>query len=345
MKTRELGISGRKIVWVDENIPLMGHIAFGVVDRGTNIIQVRPTTICHLNCIYCSVDAGPYSRHRVTEYIVKLDWLVEWVKALVKYKGVDDIEALIDGVGDPATYPRIVDLVSELKNINGVRVVALQTRGYVLDHELVEELAEAGLDRINLSIDTLNPVKARFLQGVEWFDASRVIEVAEYIARETSIDLHIAPVWVPGLNDEDIEEIIVWAKKIGAGKRWPALGIQKYLVHKYGRKPRGVKPMSWNEFWRKLRELEKKYNVKLIHDKSAFNFHEAPSPPPPYKIGESVKVRVVENGWLRGEKLGVPPRRDRVITIVDAEEIPLNTSIRVRIIDNKNNIFIAKPLL
>jgi uncharacterized Fe-S cluster-containing radical SAM superfamily enzyme len=49
-----------KIVFkIRRPIPLVGHIAFGVIDRGTNIIQVRPTSLCNLNCIFCSVDAGP----------------------------------------------------------------------------------------------------------------------------------------------------------------------------------------------------------------------------------------------------------------------------------------------
>ncbi len=337
-------IRPRKLVWIDEEIPLLGHIAFGVVDRGTNIIQVRPTTLCHLNCIYCSVDAGPYSKYRLTEYMVKLDWLIEWVKYVVKYKSVDDVEALIDGVGEPLTYPYIVELVQELKDINGIRVVALQTRGYLLTRELVDELNEAGLDRINLSIDTLDAEKARYMQGSKWFNVLEVKEVTEYVLSNTNIDVHIAPVWVPGINDKDIEDIIEWAKKIGAGRKWPALGIQKYLVHRYGRKPRGVKPLPWRNFWRNLRELEQKHGVKLIHDPKAFNFHKAPSPIPPYRVGETVRIRIVEDGWLKGEKLGVPRNNDRVITVVRASDIPLGAKIKTKIIENKNNIFIAKPL-
>ncbi len=337
-------IRPRRLVWIDEKIPLLGHIAFGVVDRGTNIIQVRPTTLCHLNCIYCSVDAGPYSKHRLTEYMVKLDWLVEWVKYIVRYKSVNDIEALIDGVGEPLTYPYIVELVQELKDIKGIRVVALQTRGYLLTRRLVDELDEVGLDRINLSIDTLDVEKAKYIQGSEWFNVLEVKEITEYILSNTSIDVHIAPVWVPGINDKDIEDIIEWVKKIKAGRKWPALGIQKYLVHRYGRKPRGVKPVSWRDFWGKLRELERKHGIKLIHDPKAFNFHRAPSPPPPYRRGEKIKVRIVEEGWLRGEKLGVPKNNDRVITVVDASRIPLNTTVKIRIIENNNNIFIARPL-
>ena len=40
-------------------IPLMGTNYFGVIDRGTNIIEVKPLTSCNISCIFCSVDEGP----------------------------------------------------------------------------------------------------------------------------------------------------------------------------------------------------------------------------------------------------------------------------------------------
>ena len=39
-------------------IPLMGTNYFGLIDRGTNIIEIKPITSCNLGCIYCSVDEG-----------------------------------------------------------------------------------------------------------------------------------------------------------------------------------------------------------------------------------------------------------------------------------------------
>ena len=52
-------------VTYESGIPLIGCIAFGLIDRGTNLIQIRPFTGCPLSCIFCSVDAGPRSRNRV----------------------------------------------------------------------------------------------------------------------------------------------------------------------------------------------------------------------------------------------------------------------------------------
>ncbi|HDD34251.1 MAG TPA: radical SAM protein, partial [Thermofilaceae archaeon] len=54
----------RAVFRVGPPIPLIGHLAFGIVDRGTNLLQIRPTSSCPLSCVFCSVDAGPASKRR-----------------------------------------------------------------------------------------------------------------------------------------------------------------------------------------------------------------------------------------------------------------------------------------
>ncbi len=61
----------QKIINVGSEIPLIGTIMFGLIDRGTNLIQVRPTSLCNLNCPYCSVDSGEESKTRVSAYVVE----------------------------------------------------------------------------------------------------------------------------------------------------------------------------------------------------------------------------------------------------------------------------------
>lgn len=299
--------------------------------------------MCPLSCIFCSTDAGPKSRHRLTEYVVDLDLLIEWFEYIVKFKGEKKIEAHIDTVGDPLAYPRLVELVQRLSEVKGVEVISLQTHGVLLTEKIVDELAEAGLSRINLSIDALDPLLAKKLAGTERYDLHHVMRIAEYIASKPNIDLLIAPVWVPGINDHEIPKIIEYALKIGAGKKWPALGIQKYEAHKRGRKPRGVKPMSWGQFYRKLAELEKKYKTKLILRPEDFGIHKRPMIPILYQKGEKVLVEIVEKGWLKGELLAVDKKRQRVITVVETQ-VPIGTKMYVKIIANKHNLYIAKPL-
>ena len=340
-------IQGRPLVriGVDVEAPLIGSIAFGLIDRGTNIIQVRPVSFCNLCCIMCSTDAGPCSRWRQAEYWVDLDLIVEWFKGLVKFKGCKHIEAHIDTVGEPTLYSKLIDLVQELKNINGVEVVSMQTHGQNLSVDKVEELEDAGLDRVNLSIDTLDPRLAKYIQGAAWYNIEKVISVAEYLVQNTKIDLHVAPIWLKGVNDNEIPKIIRWALRIGAGKKWPPLGIQKYVPHKHGRKPRNVEVMSWKEFWTYLRRLERMFNVKLIPSMEEFGIRRMNILPTPFRRGEKVRVKVIAPGWLKSEKLAVDLKNLRTITIVRANHIPLDSKVNVRIIRNKHNIYIAEPLV
>ncbi|MBS7605497.1 MAG: radical SAM protein [Candidatus Bathyarchaeia archaeon] len=334
----------KEIFEVSEDIPLLGCIAFGLIDRGTNVIQVRPTTLCPLSCIFCSTDAGPKSKFRLTEYVVPADYLLETFRKIVAFKGDHDIEAHIDTVGDPITYSKIADLVSGLSQINGVEVISMQTHGSILTERLVDELSEAGLTRINISLDALDPNLARELSGTDWYDPMRIIELMRYIVSNTKIDLLIAPVWVPHLNDSEMPRIIKLALDLGAGKSFPPLGIQKYLVHKHGRKARGVKPMPWGEFYDALRRWEKKFGVKLILKPEDFGIHKRARIPVPYKRHEVIRIEVIGPGWLKGELLAVDLNRTRSITLVNARGIPIGARIKARILSNKDNIFVAEPI-
>ncbi|RJS92974.1 radical SAM protein [Candidatus Bathyarchaeota archaeon] len=330
---------------IDREIPLVGCISFGIIDRGTNLLQIRPISLCPLSCIFCSTDAGPKSRIRQAEYIVPLDYMIEEFKKLVALKGKHSIEAHIDTVGDPITYPKIVDLVHEISQIDGVKTISLQTHGSILNEKLLDDLSAAGLTRINFSLDALDPDLARRLADTGWYDAQKSLELMRYITANTSIDLLIAPVWIPNFNDEEIPKIIKFALEVGAGKLFPPLGIQKYLIHKHGRKVKGVRPHSWREFYANLKRLEKQFGVKLILKPSDFGIYKCRMLPAPYRKYSLVKVKVVGPGWMKGEKLAVTDRGDRAVTLINASEIPIGARVKARIIENKHNILIADPLL
>ena len=335
----------RKLIVLGEDIPLIGSIAFGLIDRGTNLIQVRPSTQCPLSCIFCSTDAGPNSRWRQVEYLVPPDLLVDAFKQLAIFKGGRKLEAHIDTVGDPLTYPHLVELVSLLREVPGVEVISMQTHGVLLTEKLADDLASAGLSRVNLSIDALDPELAKKMAGTQHYDVTHACYIARYIAENTSMDIIITPLWLPKFNDAEIPKLIEFALKIGAGKQVPALGIQKYEMHKHGRKVKGVKPQTWYQFYQELRLLEKRFKTKLVLSPSDFGMFKCQPLPKPYRKGEVLSVKVVELGWLRGEVLAIPPRRDRVFTVVgiDNPELLLGQRIKAVVIGNKDNIYIAKP--
>lgn len=328
---------------VPTSVPLVGCIAFGLIDRGSNLIQVRPISTCPLSCKFCSTNAGPKSRIRQTEYAVPLDHLVEEFEKIVQFKGRSHIEAHIDTVGDPITYPKIVELVANLRQVEGVETVSMQTHGSTLNTKLMDRLSAAGLTRLNLSLDALEPSLARELADTEWYDVEKIVALMKHIASCTETDLLVAPVWVHGVNDAEMPKIISLAKSIGAGKAFPPLGIQKCERHKRGRRLKKAKWLSWQGFYDQLRGWEKEFGIKLVLKAADFGIHGRLVLPVPYRMLEKVKIEVVGPGWLKGEKLAVTQAKDRSLTLINAGDIPVGAKLKARIMANKHNILIAEP--
>lgn len=320
-------------------IPLIGTNYFGLIDRGTNIIELKPITSCNISCIFCSVDEGPYSRRKV-DFVVEKDYLVKEFEKIVEFKAQQfsnvDIDAHINAQGEPMLYSDMVELVRGIMSIKGVRRSSIDTNGTLLSKQLVDELADAGLTRINLSLNALDPEKAQKLAGYP-YNLSKVMEIARYIP--TKMDLIIAPVWVPGYNDEELVKLAKFAEEIGAGKNCPAIGVQNLLNYRFGRNPVEAVPMEG--FYRKMRELEQAHKIKLIFDKSAFNVEELPELPKPFKKDQIVNAEIVLPGRIGNEKLAVA--KDRLISVPNCH-MEIGGKVKLRIKRTKHNIFLGELL-
>ncbi|TDA29265.1 MAG: radical SAM protein [Archaeoglobi archaeon] len=328
-------VTGRELVFVtkESGIPLFGHSAFGIIDRGTNLLQVRCISGCNLNCVFCSVDEGRKSRTRKTDFIVDPDYMLETLREIVNFKG-EGVELHFDGQGEPALYPYLEALVEEVSRIKGVEVISMQTNGIPLNEYRISQL-EGKMDRINLSISALSQEVAKKLHP--GYPLKKVIELAEMIAN-SKIDLLIAPVWVPGYNDEEIPKIIEFALKIGAGKRFPPLGIQKYIPYRFGRKT--GKSMSFREFYEKLEQYEREYGVKLILKPEDFGIEKRPSLRHPFKKGEVYSGRIVSEGRMHGEKLCV----SNGWSVAVISESKIGDFIKFEVLRTKDGIIVGKEV-
>jgi len=331
--------TGRKVLYIHEGlgVPLLGYNAFGLIDRGTNLIQVRGASGCNMSCIFCSVDEGPYSRTRKLDYVVDIDYIMKWFDAVAKIKG-RGLEAHLDGQGEPLIYPFRVELVQALREHPNVSVISMQSNGTLLTDKLVEELAEAGLDRVNLSIHSLDSDKAKMLMGRKDYDLEYVLEMAEALVN-AGIDVLIAPVIIFGINDDEAEAFIEFARKIGAGKRWPALGFQNYVPYKFGRNPTIAKVKPFKEFYAWLRALEEKTGMKpLVLKPSHFGMEKREFIPLTFRPGEVVKAEVVLPGRIEGEMLA--KARNRLIEVVGTRA-EVGDRITVRIVRTRHGIYIG----
>jgi len=279
-----------EIIYVDEesDIPLFGVDFLGIIDRGTNVIEIKPLTLCNLKCKYCFVSAGDYN----TNFIVDPNYLVKKIKEMVNAKGNYKIEIHFAPYGEILLYPNLFNLIEEIWNIKGVEIVSLQTNGLLLNEKIIRKLEKVKITRINISLNSLKLEKANFLCNCENYDLESLLKNISRLLN-TTIDVLLAPVWFPGENDEDIEEIIRFVKDLrekGFSDKKIQIGIQKYLIYKTGRKLKKIRPKSWDYFYNQLTFLEKKYNVKLKLGPHDFGIHKR-------KTIASLNVR--KNDFLR----------------------------------------------
>ena len=334
--------TGRRVLYIHEglDVPLLGYNAFGLIDRGTNLIQIRGVSGCNLSCVFCSVDEGPYSRTRKLDYVVDIDYLMKWFDDVARIKG-KGLEAHLDGQGEPLIYPFRVELVQALREHPNVSVISMQSNGTLLTDKLVEELAEAGLDRVNLSLHSLDPDKAKMLMGRKDYDLEHVLEMAEALVN-AGIDVLIAPVIIFGINDDEAEDFIEFARKIGAGKRWPALGFQNYIPYKFGRNPAIARVVPFKEFYAWLRKLEEKTGMRpLVLKPKHFGMEKREFIPLAFRPGEVVRAEVVLPGRIQGEMLA--KARNRLIEVINTDA-NVGDRIKVRIVRTRHGIYIGTPV-
>ena len=327
-------INNKETVYIHQNsgIPLMGSTYFGIVDRGSNVIELRPLTSCNLNCMFCSVDEGIDSKKNV-DYIVEKDYLVSEFNHLLKQKNCNEIEALINPQGEPMLYTRIVSLVSDLAKNPKVKSIAMNTNGTLLTKKKVDELISAGMTRINFSLNSMSQELATKIAGTA-YKSKNVQEIIEYTSKK--IDINIAPVLANDINNEEIEGILEFVQKLQKKTdKIIFLGIQNLLNYKFGRNP--VKQMEWDKFNEMLDSLEKKYSINL-RDSPSFKFVETKELPKPFKKSQTVEVMILCKGRTKNERIAAA--KNRAINVINCFE-KNNKKTKVKIIRIKHNIFMA----
>jgi uncharacterized Fe-S cluster-containing radical SAM superfamily enzyme len=324
-------IRNKKTVYISEasGIPLIGANEFGLVDRGTNIIEVKPSTGCNLSCIFCSVNEGE-NDHR--DILVEEEYIVQEFRKLAAIKK-HPIEASINPHGEPLLYPRLMQLVKDLKETPNVDIVSINTNGCMLNKKLIDELAEAGLTRINISIHSLDKTRASALASTP-YNVDNVLEMIKYC--EGKIDVLLAPVLVPGKNEQDMDDIIELSKTI-KNKRFPTIGIQNFLSYKGGRN--AAKEMPWDSFFELLKKKEIEHNVKLIIEENLFNIEYDETLPKPFKKGQIIKVELKLPGRAKGEMIAVADERCIIVYSCRKE----SGHIKVKLLRDKHNIYTAVP--
>lgn len=146
---------------------------FDSFKRPINYLRISVTDRCNLRCAYCMPEEGIQQlAHRD---ILSFEEITEIVRHAV---GLGITKIRITG-GEPLVRKGIVYLISQLAQIPEIQDLAMTTNGLLLS-EYAQDLKTAGLHRINISLDTLNPETFhRITRGGKLADVLQGIEAAK----------------------------------------------------------------------------------------------------------------------------------------------------------------------
>jgi cyclic pyranopterin phosphate synthase len=166
--------------------------------RNINYLRISLTDKCNLRCVYCMPEDITF---RPNAELLQDDEILTLFRVFVEL-GFSKFR--LTG-GEPTIRANVVDLVREMTHTPGVREVSMTTNGVRLA-ELAHPLAEAGLKRCNISIDTVNP--ERFKRITRWGAIDDVLAGIRASEDAGLLPIKLNAVVVRGFNDgQDVADI------------------------------------------------------------------------------------------------------------------------------------------
>ena len=172
------------------------------LQRRVDYLRVSVTDRCNYRCTYCLPEDG--ISHVDREDILRFEEIVALVRCFVEL-GVRRVR--LTG-GEPTVRRDLVQLVRMLRAIPALEDIALSTNGHLLA-ELAQPLRQAGVDRLNISLDSLDP--DRFARITRRGDLARVVAGIEAARAAGFRSIKLNAVAVKGFNDDEVADLCRWA--------------------------------------------------------------------------------------------------------------------------------------
>jgi cyclic pyranopterin phosphate synthase len=170
---------------------------FDKFDREINYLRVSITDRCNLHCNYCRPKEGISLKGHAD--ILRYEEIIRIVSIAVK---LGLIKVRITG-GEPLVRRGFIEFIAALKKINGLQDISLTTNGILLE-QYAQDIFDAGIHRINISLDSLNKEKYFQITNGGSLDAVlRGIAKAEQIGFSP---IKINAVAIKGFNDDEVLE-------------------------------------------------------------------------------------------------------------------------------------------
>ena len=158
---------------------------------------------CNVNCLYCHHDGiMPKSEEMTAEEIFRIAQVAREIGILkIRLSG-----------GEPLIRPDIVEIVEKISTL-GFKDVSITTNGTLMER-YAEKLVKAGLNRVNVSLDTLNPDTYKFITTKNYLESAK--EGIRAAAQAGMDPVKVNMVVMKDLNHEEIWDMFQFCKENGA---------------------------------------------------------------------------------------------------------------------------------
>ncbi len=172
--------------------------------RPLRSLRISITSRCNFDCLYCHQEGIPKNSNG--------EMSVEEIERVVGICADHGVRRVKVTGGEPLLRKDVCDIFDVIASTKGVKDVSMTTNGFLLD-KYAQELKDAGLDRVNVSLDSVRPeVFSKVTKG----DLNKVIT-----GIKTAIDVNLKPVKLNmvamrGINTDEIPDMIKFASETGA---------------------------------------------------------------------------------------------------------------------------------
>ena len=172
--------------------------------RGIEYLRISVTDRCNFRCLYCMPEEGIESI--VHDEVLRFEEILKVCRAMAKL-GVKKIK--LTG-GEPLVRKNFVELVKEINKIEGIEEITLTTNGFLLSENL-NQLIEAGITSINISLDTLDAKRFKEITRVDGLE--RVLDAIYKAAHSSLKSVKVNALVAKHLNEQDIIGLVELAKE------------------------------------------------------------------------------------------------------------------------------------
>lgn len=213
--------------------------------RQFHYLRLSITDVCNFRCQYCLPD-GYSSSHDKPQALN-----IDEIKTLVRgFAELGTTKVRITG-GEPTLRQDLAEIVSEVRQINGINTIAMTSHGERL-FRLTEPLKQAGLDQVNVSIDSLDPRQFALITGKD-----RLQQIMRGIdkALESGLDVKVNTVLMSDFSDIRLFEFLKWLKYKPVTLRFIELmqtGDNSVFFHQQHQSGQWIKHYLESQGWHRL---------------------------------------------------------------------------------------------